>query len=564
MAMLFACSRDNIITIPEQEEDVTEDHTVRKLSGTVIGTAKSVDYNTGNPSYSVNTRDNVFDGDFDTFFASYDRSGTWVGLDLGNRHVITSVGYSPRKTQEGRVQLAMLEGANSSDFSDALPLAMIKTTGKSGVMSYVTVNCSRGFRYVRYVGPSDARCNLSELEFYGWRGKGDDSQHVQLTNLPTVVINTKDAAEITSKTEYIPTNVFIISEGGKNLLRGYVAEIRGRGNASWGFPKKPYRIRFAEKQRVLGSPSEDRSWTLISNYGDKTLMRNILAFEVSRRVGMAYTPFCKPVDVVLNGEYQGCYQLCDQVEVGTGRVPAQEGYLIEIDAYNSSEDVYFYSNKGIPVTVKYPQEDVITLEQRSFIQSYFQKMETAVFSSNYTNLSKGYRKYLDVDSFLRNFIVGEFSGNTDTYWSVNMYKDSGQGPLFTGPAWDYDLAFENDNRTYPINDLSGYIYATNGSVPDEDVRKLVTRIVKNDSAAHSRLIELWNAAKPALSTLNDYVDETAELLNESQRLNFIRWPILNEYIHQNPRVYGTYTGEVNNVKSYITGRLTRFDELVRQ
>ena len=246
MAMLFACSRDNIITIPEEEEDVTEDHTVRKLSGTVIGTAKSVDYNTGNPSYSVNTRDNVFDGDFDTFFASYDRSGTWVGLDLGNRHVITSVGYSPRKTQEGRVQLAMLEGANSSDFSDALPLAMIKTTGKSGVMSYVTVNCSRGFRYVRYVGPSDARCNLSELEFYGWRGKGDDSQHVQLTNLPTVVINTKDAAEITSKTEYIPTNVFIISEGGKNLLRGYDAEIRGRGNASWGFPKKPYRIRFAE------------------------------------------------------------------------------------------------------------------------------------------------------------------------------------------------------------------------------------------------------------------------------------------------------------------------------
>lgn len=478
--------------------------------------------------------------------------------------MITRVGYAPRPSHEGRVVLAMLEGANKPDFSDALPLAMIKEKGRSGEMQYVDVPCTRGFRYVRYVGPNDARCNLAELEFRGWKGEGNDYQMYQITNLPSVVINTVGGLDITSKTEYLMSSVSIISDGGRKLLETTGTGIKGRGNASWGFPKKPYKIKFAEKHSVLGSPSSDRKWTLINNWGDKTLMRNILAFEVSRRVGMAYTPFCKPVDVILNGEYQGCYQLCDQVEVGTGRVMANDGYLIEIDAYCYDEAKYFYSSRGIPVTVKYPKDDEIKPAQLTFIQNYFNQMEKAVFSSSYREPVTGYRKYLDLDSFLKNFIVGEFSGNTDTYWSVNMYKDGASGVLFTGPAWDYDLAFENDDRTYPVNKLNGWIYATAGSVADGNVRTMVTRIVSGDTNAHTRLVELWNAAKPALATLNAYVDETAALLDESQQLNFIRWPILDQRVHQNPRTYGSYTGEVSNVKNYISRRLTRFDELIQQ
>jgi len=575
MAILFACSKDKITVIPgqkpvtedpeePQEPEEPEDHTVIKLTGTVIGTTQSVDYGTGQASTTVNTRDNVFDGDFNTYFATYDRSRTWVGLDLDKKHVITRVGYSPRISQEGRVELAIIEGANNADFSDAIPIAMIKEKGKSGEMNYVDVVCSRAFRYVRYVGPNDARCNLSELEFWGWKGKGDDSQFCQLTNLPTVVVNTKNHAEITSKRIYITSNVYIISDEGRKILETTETEIRGRGNASWNFPKKPYKIKFADKHQVLGSPSEDRRWTLINNYGDKTLMRNILAFEVSRRVGMAYTPFCTPVDLVLNGEYQGCYQLCDQVEVGVERVPAKEGYLIEIDAYASGEAVWFETGRNIPVTVKYPDDDKITQDQLNFIKSFFANTEAAVFSSNYKDKTNGYRKYLDLDSFLKNFIVGEFCGNTDTYWSVNMYKDGAQGKFYTGPVWDYDLAFENDNRTYPINNINGWIYATKGSVADDDVRTWVTRIVKNDSDAHARLVEIWNSVKPGLSNLNFYVDQTYDLLNESQELNFKRWPILNQYVHQNPKTYGSYEGEVNNVKNYITGRLTKFDELIQQ
>ena len=545
---------------PPEQPDTTE----IKLSGTIIGTEKCVDYSTGEATYTKNTRWNVFDESFDTFFATYTRSGTWVGLDLGEKYVVTRVGYAPRVTQEGRVDLAVIEGANNSDFSDALPIGVIKGKAASGEFSYLDVHCSRGFRYVRYVGPSDARCNIAELEFYGWKGEGSDARFYQVTNLPTVVINTQNARAITSKTTYVPSNVYIISEGGTKLLSTSNTGVRGRGNASWGFPKKPFKIKFEEKQSVPGSPTADRKWTLINNYGDKTLMRNILAFEVSRRVGMAYTPFCTPVDVILNGEYQGCYQLCDQVESGEGRVPAKGGYLVEIDAYAYSEQKYFYSAQGIPVTVKHPDYDNIKPDEFAFIQDYFAQMETAVFSSSYKDAAKGYRKYLDLDSFLRNFIVGEFCGNTDTYWSVNMYKDGKTGPFFTGPVWDYDLAFENDNRTYPINNIKDWIYCTKGSVAADAVRTMVSRIVKQDAKAHERLVELWSEAKPSLENLNDYVDETAALLDESQELNFRRWNILGSYVHQNPKVYGSYSAEVDAVKNYITRRLTRFDELVRQ
>ena len=288
-------------TTPEPEPE-PEDTTVRKLDGTALtGTSR------------------------------------WKGFDLGDAFVITKVAYTPKNGSN--VELAVIEGANSSDFSDALPLAIIKENSSAGTEHEIEVTCSRAFRYVRFMSPASANYGLSGLVFWGWKGKGDDSQFCQLTNLPTVVINTQSSQEVTSKTTYIGCNIYVISEDGKKILTGLQSKIRGRGNASWGFPKKPYRIKFAEKQRVLGSPSSDKSWTLISNHGDKTLMRNILAFEVSRRVGMAYTPFCAPVDVVMNGEYKGCYQLCDQVEVGSGRVPAKNGYLVEIDAYAYDEQI---------------------------------------------------------------------------------------------------------------------------------------------------------------------------------------------------------------------------------
>ena len=532
--LALSCRQETILPEPppepgKQQEEVPEEENVEKL---LSGTALS--------------------------------SSAWMGLDLGEPYVITKVAYSPRTGQAENALLTVVEGANKADFSDALPLVMIRERSEAGQLTELPVNFSRGVRYVRCIGPKDVYSTLDELVYYGRKGAGDDHQLYQITNLPTVVINTVNGKAITSKETYISSNVYVVSNEGKTLLATTETGIRGRGNASWGFPKKPYKLRFAKKQSPLGAPAHDRKWTLINNYGDKTLMRNILAFEVSRRVGMAYTPFCQPVDVLLNGVYQGCYQLCDQVEAGVNRVPAKPGYLIEIDAYNYTEAVNFQSKWGSPITVHYPQEDSITTQQLAFIKQYFGKMEDAVFASSFRNPKTGYRRYLDLDSFLKNFIVGEFCGNTDTYWSVYMYKDAADGVLFTGPAWDYDLAFENDNRTYPINQRSDFLYARAGSVASEAIRSTVNRIVKEDPEARARLVELWDQTRPLLENLNEYVDSTAAVLDQSQQLNFKRWPILNVKVHQNPQAKGSYAAEVEVVKQYITGRLTRFDQLVRQ
>ena len=336
-----------------------------KLTGTVIGTLESVDYSTSQKSTTVNTRANAFDGNLDSFFASYERSYTWTGLDLGTKHVITKVGWSPRNDGQGekRVQLGVFEGANREDFMDAVPLYIIPDKGTIGKMSYATVTCSRGFRYVRYVGPSDARCNIAELEFYGHEGEGDDSHLYQLTNLPTVTIHTKDGVIPYDKENEIESQITIISDNGTKLLY-QPGGIRERGNASRSFPKKPYRIKFDKKQNLLNAPAKAKKWTLINNYGDKTLMRNLLAFELSRLMGMPYTPYGTAVDVMLNGEYKGCYQLCDQIEVNKDRVNITEmeptdisgsaltgGYLIEVDAYAYDEVKWFNSTKGNPVNV---------------------------------------------------------------------------------------------------------------------------------------------------------------------------------------------------------------------
>ena len=218
------------------------------------------------------------------------------------------------------------------------------------------------------------------------------------------------------------------------------------------------------------------------------------------------------------------------------------------------------------MTIKHPDEDDITLDQKEFITNFFNQMEEAVNANNFTDPTNGYRKYLDVDSFLRNFIVGEFGGNTDTFWSVYMYKDAADGKLFTGPAWDYDLGFENDYRTYPINNISDFIYCTKGSAASEAVKTMVTRIVKRDPDAKARLIEIWEKAlsEGKLDELNAFVDETAKMLQESQELNFKRWDILNTRTHMNFQALGSYEAEVNTVKNYITERLQKFDQLIRK
>ncbi len=567
--------------IPEFDVKAGDDGS---LPGAIIGSKYSVDYGNNNAqSTSVNTKANVFDRNFSTYFASYERSHTWVGLDLGEKHIITKIGYAPRNSHSDRVQLAVIEGANRHDFEDAVPIYLIPEPGEEGKMNYATINCSRGFRYVRYVTPNDERCNLAELAFYGKKGVGDDSQFYQVTNLPTVVIRTANAIEVTSKENEITSTVYVIGEGGKKVHIGEKTGIRGRGNASWNFAQKPYRIKFDKKAKLLDAPAEAKKWTLISPYGDKSLMRNMLGFEISKRVGARYTPYCQPVDVIFNGEYRGCYQLTDQVDVREHRVDITEmkpednsgdaltgGYFIEIDARASQEISHFWSSAGIPVVIKSPDDDKITSQQKQYIKDAFNLLEDKVFSDNFTHKEWGYYPYLDVDSFVKHCIIGELSGNTDTYWSTFMYKERGDNKFYTGPVWDFDIAFDNDSRTHTeLNNPTDFLYATSvSSMASGKMREFVNRIIKEDPVANARMKEIWKNLRDSgvitPESLVQWVDETEKYLDQSQKLQYTRWGNLHFNVNMNFQALGSYPAEVDMVRKYINRRVTDLDYLINR
>ena len=547
----------------------------RLLTGTPIGSSPSVDYSNNSASTTVNLPSAAFDGDLNTFYASYGRSYTWVGLDLGTPHVITRAGWSPRNDGVGpeRVVLGMIEGANRSDFLDAVPLYLIDQKGVIGEMHYADIMVSKGFRYVRYVGPHDKRCNIAELEFYGHAGEGDDSKFYLPSGIPVVIMNTVNAEEPYDKEHNIPSYVRIIDTDNSYVID--TATTRLRGNASLNFAKKPYRIKFESKQRPLDAPAKAKKWTLISNYGDKTLMRNLLAFHISEVIGMPYTPYGRSVDVILNGEYKGCYQLCDQIEVNKNRVNIDEmetsdisgealtgGYLWEIDAYADQEVSWFNSNHNIPVTIKSPDEEDITPEQSKYVADFFNKMEETVYATYFDNKDYGWRSILDAETFLKHFLIGELSGNTDTYWSVYQYKKRGEDKAYTGPVWDFDIAFDNDYRTYPLNNKSEFVCFNGGSTAGS-MGQFVRRVVLQDAQTIPELREIWAVARCNgidSASLCMWIDSIAEEIDRSQTFTFMRWDILNRQEHMNPVARGSFAAEVAYLKEYISKRVEWMDK----
>lgn len=547
------------------------------LKGTPIG-APSVDYgNGGTISTTVNGPADAFDGDYTTFYASYARSFGWVGLDLGEKYIINNILFVPRANWASRLVLGIFEGANTPDFSDAIPLRIIEQTPREGRYNSVAVSCSRGFRYVRYVGPHDARCNIADIRFYGRKGEGNDSALYQLTQIPTVVIHTTDTAtDIDSKTVYRPGYISFISDGGKKIYSDTL-EIRGRGNGSWTFNKKPYKLKLAHKKRILGMPAKAKKWTLINNWSDKPMIRNNVAFEASRLLRMPYTPACELVDVIYNGEYKGTYQLCDQIEVKKNRVEVTEmtaedneapnitgGYLIEIDAYAGSEPKNFKSaTLGTPVTIHYPDAEDITPQQESFIEKWYNTMESRLMMKNYDNPTIGYRNYLDVDTYLRRLLVSEFAANNDGYYSVYMTKERNDRQFKAGPVWDFDLAFENDSRIYPVNDMTDFVCMSDKSSTVNGMHTFLKRVIDNNT---EKLKQLWSEARNdndlTPEHFDHYIDSLATLIDGSQKLNYMRWPGLTEKIRYNIEARPSYQAEIDFLKDFIHRRIAWLDNKV--
>ncbi|MCR5711360.1 MAG: CotH kinase family protein [Prevotella sp.] len=529
---------------------------------------------------------NAFDDDFTTYYASEDASFSWIGLSLDTTYVINKVGWAPVSDVDSCTMLGVFEGANQPDFADAIPLFMITTEDAANSVATADVNVSRAFKYVRYVSPSDKYCQVAELEFYGEVDEGSDTQFYQVTNLPLVSIHVDDGSFPVDKINNLSAHLAVFSKDGQKAKID-TGTVRLRGNTSRQFPKKPFRMKFANKTKLCDSEAKAKKWVLINSYDDKTLMRNNIAFEMSRRIGMEYTPFCVPVDVMVNGEYQGTYELADQVEQHKNRVAIEElepytvsgdsltgGYIVENDGRYVEEDYFETRNENFFV-IKYPDSDDINSAQKSYIQNHFQKLETAVYGRKFSDM--GYRQYFDLESFVKYFLLEEFVGNPDAFWSTYFYKYRSDDRIYTGPGWDFNLSFGNDYRLYQKNGKyvdvilnnfwsSDWVYAAlvkGYSLCAGDMSTFVSIIVEEDEAALNELKNVWTNVRAQglleLSSICSYIDQQAALLESSQALNFARWKNLNTSSFYNRLTLGSWEAEVDYVKSFAEARLNWMD-----
>jgi len=382
---------------------------------------------------------------------------------------------------------------------------------------------------------------------------------VQESNLPTFFITTLNSQPVVDKDNYLTGNIVVKSSDTTEDL-SMVTQIKGRGNSTWGLAKKPYRIKLNSKTKLLNLPAKAKSWVLLANYADKTLMRNALAFKVSSLLGFEFTPSARFVDIVLNGTYLGNYLLTDQMEAGPGRVNIDiqdstvitepditGGYFLELDGFAADPDIWFTSGKGLKMTVHSP--DVMNKAQLAYIQNYINGFENALFSTNFKDPVKGYRAIVDTTSLINWYIGCELTGNSDSFWSTYIYKKRSDDKLYFGPMWDYDIAFNNDSR---LGDATTKLMRESAFDP----RTWINQLWLDDwfRAAVWRRWQKLNGAD-LLGTLTTFIDQTSTLLNASQQLNFQTWNVLNTKVYMEQNLFTTYSAGVDYLKTYMGSRI---------
>ena len=534
-------------------------------------------------SSNLSSASKAFDDDPSTYFTSVNSTRQWVGLDLGSPHVITRISYTPSAVYNGPdcMLLSLFEGGNDPNFMDAVPLYFISGKPKAKTETTVYVNVSRGIRYIRYVGGAGSYCNVAELKFYGYEGEGDDSQFYQITNLPTLSVHVQDEIMPQERGEDFESQSVLIYENGK-MLQEYPILFRVRGNYSATHENKAFRMKYNDgkshhvmKDGHNESPVKAKKWVLINSYRDKTLMRNPVAWAMSKRAEMKWTPWSQVVDLIVNGDYHGTYTLADHVDVHAGRIEITEmtetdvdeenitgGYFVEVDNNASREPYYFYSTYGNPISIHDPDDDIMQSEQFWYIQNAWNNMESVVYDSNYSDPEKGMRSVLDMETFLRHFLVSEFNGNTDMLCQVFLYKDRGDEHFYVGPVWDADLALENDQTTYPANERMDWTYKVRDTGNWTD---FVGRVL-SDPSVFAQLQGMWvklrrsGAFEPEDVAAD--VDSLRKEIRSSANLNFIRWPYLNQWLSLNPAVPGSWEKEVDRVRNFVYNRVAWMDEML--
>ena len=503
-------------------------------------------------------------------------------IEVSTEAVITQISWTKKGDNKLNYILGLFEGANDPSFSDAVPIAMIKENGQLNEVNIIDVNVPKYYKYIRYIPPNKEKADISPIKLSGQllsEINASEKKDFQVTNLPLVSIHVDNSVFPDNKEQEYNCKVVIINKG--KIETNEQATIKIRGKSTSGVSdKKPYRIKFATKQQILGLEGSYKKWTLIANFYDKSLLRNAVAFKVSEIMGFDFTARYIPVDLILNGDYRGSYFLCDQMEVGKERLNIDEmektdisepnlsgGYFLEVDGGGS---FYQYTNykttKGISWKLNYPKEDDIAPEQLTYITEKFNKFESEVYSGKVDSL--------DLDTYSKFFLVEEFGGDPDAVWSsCYFYKKRGDDKFYFGPIWDFDLGFDNDQRLTPTNEKPqfAFTYGASAGTMMDFTKTLVQQ--KTVMEAISKTWETVCSSGLNEKVLTDFIDQKKEEILESATLNYLKWD--NFVKEKSPwgfdwgdmggfgRKKESFDEAVDRLKEYVKKRFTSLSGLIK-
>ncbi len=419
------------------------------------------------------------------------------------------------------------------------------------------------------------------------------------SNLPIVVINNNnvtipDEPKIDATMGIIYNGVGMMNymTDSFNNYNGRIG-IEMRGAYSQSLPQKPYSIEIRDTANIqtnasiLSMPAE-HDFCLIANYNDKVFMRNTLAYQLFASMGhyASRTRFC---EVVLNGRYQGIYIFCEKLKrdhhrVNIARLDSTEntgvnvtgGYILKNDYWDATNSWLLnyhpidHPTFDVHLVYDYPKSTDITPAQQTYIQTFINDFETALYGPDYADTAIGYRKYMNINSFIDYLIVNEISRNNDGFKkSCYFFKDidtlSQMSKLNAGPVWDFDWAFKDINECsiFAATDGSGWAYLVNDCNGDVNSPGWTVRFMQ-DTGFQNTFRCRWEYFRTNIlhsDTLNNYIDSIATYLDSAQMRHFAKWGNLGANtgapeIEPDPTIFA---GEIQQFKDWLTRRITWLD-----
>lgn len=379
------------------------------------------------------------------------------------------------------------------------------------------------------------------------------------SGLPVLFINTPDGKTIPSKHEdwLEGTEITLYNTDWTVDYTGTQDNIRGRGNSTWNYPKKPYAIKLDSKAEILGMPKHKR-WVLLANWMDRTIMRNRVSFAVAMKTGLAWTPHGEFVEVILNGKHIGNYYLCEHIKVDKNRVNVDEltddvtdsGYIFELDSYFDEVNRFKSAYYDLPYMFKDP--DDVNSAQFSFMQNYVNTLEASL-KDNTRFAAREYTGYIDVDSFIDWWLVHELTGNEEPKHpkSSYMHKNTG-GKLTMGPVWDFDWGtFMPHTKFVVLNRTDG-------------LKCIYYDRLFQDPQFKQRVKERWNELEAGFREIPDFIVSEAARIRNSESMNWALWPITQEggQGFVNGDETKTFDQAVERMKSSYEGKLDWMDKTI--